>query len=306
MIAAPTGQTKAALLATLPAPADGTTWAAPALPARPGRAACFREVADPPRRRRPLKDLAARARFLHAIHHIELSAVDLAVLLCLRASGAPVALHEDFLQIAREEAEHAALVESWLVANACPPGTHPIHHRLWDAALAALDLGEQLVVVPRYLEARGLDVSAGLVPRLTAIDATAGAIIARIYHDEIRHVAIGSRWHTWWCASQGLDPEVHFATTVRRHFPDQLPSPFPLDRPGRIQAGFTAAELAVLETPMPGAPQRESRKASRDKPEASNTHDSPAETPRPGAVPLPTYPSPRLPGGRPEADVGGP
>jgi uncharacterized ferritin-like protein (DUF455 family) len=253
VIAAPTTAEKARLLAEIVEPEDREHWDAGPLPARPGRSMAFVESAEPPRRRRSLAHPPSRARFLHAIHHIELSAVDLAALLCLRAAGAPAALHRDFLAIAREEAVHAGLLEAWLVDHGCAPGTHPIHHKLWDAALAAEDLGEQLVVVPRYLEARGLDVSAELAPRLSAIDPEAGAIIARIYRDEIEHVAVGTRWHAWWCSERGCLPEDHFRAVVRAHFPNQLPSPFALDRVGRCRAGFSEADLTVLEQDAMGS-----------------------------------------------------
>jgi len=252
VIELPTALAKAEALAGLTAPSEAACWAAAPIPARPGRPAGWSEAAHPPRRRRSLADPGARKLFLHAIYHIELSAIDLAVLLCLRASGAPRALHEDFLGIAREEAVHAQLLEGWLAANGAPAGTYPVHHRLWDTAMACADLGEQIVVVPRYLEARGLDVSAELLPRLRQADAAAGDIIERIYRDEIRHVAIGAVWHDWWCAQAAQARPAHFAQVVRQRFPTQLPSPFRLDHAGRRQAGFVAAELLVLESPPPG------------------------------------------------------
>ncbi len=249
VIAAPDAATKDTLLATIDPPVDGATWVLPEVPERPGRPPGYIEVADPPRRRRGLKHRHTRLRFLHAIHHIELSAIDLAALLCLRAPGAPAALHRDFLAIAREEAEHSQLLGALLTQEGFPPGSDPVHHRLWDSALAAADLGEQLVVVPRFLEARGLDVSAELLPRLAAIDNASHAVISRIYHDEIRHVATGTRWHAWWCAAHGTTVDAHFALTVEKHFGLQLPGPFALDRPGRMTAGFSAAELTLLEQP---------------------------------------------------------
>ena len=245
VIAAPTVPEKAILLRDL-VPEDGA-WPMPQLPEQPGRPSDLRIVADPPRRRRGLSDPRARARFLHAIWHIEVSAIDLAVLICLRASGAPRALHEDFLKIAREEAEHATLVADLLTAEGFPPGSDPVHHRLWDAARTCVDLGEQLVVIPRFLEARGLDVSAELLPRLAAIHAPSHQVIARIYQDEIGHVGIGTRWHRWWCEEQALNPVGHFTAVIQARFADQLPSPFALDRPGRATAGFAAEELEALE-----------------------------------------------------------
>lgn len=247
VIAAPDAASKAAALATVRLPADGADWPLPSLPARPGRPEHWRE-GEPARRRRGLDHAHSRLRFLHAIHHIELSAIDLACLAGLRGSGAPAALHVDMLGIAREEAEHAALVEALLVQRGYPPGSEPVHHRLWDSALGCADLGEHLAAVPRVLEARGLDVAAAVLPRLAAVDAQAHAVIARIYRDEIGHVGLGTRWHDWWCARHGVDRTVHLLAVARRLFPD-LPGPFALDLPGRLAAGFTNAELTAIATP---------------------------------------------------------
>ncbi|MBA3847463.1 MAG: DUF455 family protein [Planctomycetes bacterium] len=246
-IAAPTGADKDAILARIVVPDDGATWDMPALPPRPGRPAHWREAGDvQPRRRKTLKHDATRQRFLLAIHHIELSAIDLACVCALRGSGMPRAFHLDQVAVAREEATHAGLLDALLTARGWPPGTEPVHHRLWQAAIACADLGEQLVVVPRFLEARGLDVGAAIAPRLATIDGEAHVALTRIHRDEIGHVGIGTRWHRFWCVQRGLDAEAHFAAVVRARFADQLPGPFPLDRAGRDQAGFSAAELAAL------------------------------------------------------------
>jgi uncharacterized ferritin-like protein (DUF455 family) len=250
VIAAATAADKAALLAQCVPPPVHCTWELPVIPARPGRPAGWIVSDSPPRRRRTLSHAGTRNRFLLAIHHIELSAVDLAVLACLRASGALPELHQDFLTIARDEARHARLLEDLLASRGLAPGDEPIHHRLWDTALACADLGEHLVAVPRFLEARGLDVSAELLPRLAAMDAPAHAVLSVIYHDEIGHVAIGSRWHQWWCAAHAMDPEEHFRSVVTRHFPGQVPGPTPLDRAGRLRAGFSALDLTWLELPQ--------------------------------------------------------
>ena len=246
VIAAPDRTTKAMLLAELAPPTVGG-WAVPDLPPRPGRPPHWHQATEPPRRRRTLAHAPTRTRFLLAIHHIELSAVDLAVAACLRAPDLPVGFHHDFLTIARDEARHAGLLETLLASRGAAPGDEPIHHRLWDVALACRDLGEHLVAVPRVLEARGLDVSAELLPRLLAIDPAAHAVIAVIYHDEIAHVAAGTKWHHAWCARQGLDPAAHFAQVANERFPGQFPGPTPLDRTGRAAAGFSADDMAFLE-----------------------------------------------------------
>jgi uncharacterized ferritin-like protein (DUF455 family) len=254
VIAAPTGAGKAALLADLVPPAEGATWVAPALPARPGRPADWREDAAKPRRRKTLKHAPTRNRFLLAIHHIELSAIDLAVAASLLGSGMPRDFHREQLAVAVEEAEHAALLDALLRARGCPPGSEPIHHRLWEAVLACVDLGEVLVVVPRFLEARGLDVTAELLPRLEGLDPEAHAVIARIYRDEVGHVATGTRWHRAWCAERGLDPGAHFRSVAARRFAGQIPGPFPLDLVGRERAGFSADDLGFLASGPGEAP----------------------------------------------------
>jgi uncharacterized ferritin-like protein (DUF455 family) len=238
---------KDAILAGLTPPDDGATWDLPAIPARPGRSARFHEQAEPPRRKRSLDDPAGRLRFLHAIHHIEVSAIDLAVLCCLRGSGMPAAFHRDFLALAREEAVHAGMVDDLLTARGFPPGSAGVHHRLWDSALACADLGDHLVVVPRVLEARGLDVSASILDRIARVDPPMHGVLDRIYRDEIGHVGTGTRWHDAWCAARGLDPATHFAATARRCFGSSLRTGFPLDLPGRTAAGFRAVELAAVD-----------------------------------------------------------
>ncbi len=248
-IAAPTAVAKDAVLAGL-CPPDGETWTMPQLPTRPGRPPGM--VEGPAKRRRQGVDSpTGLRRFLHAIWHIELEAIDLACTLALRGSGMPAAFHADCLRVAREEVVHAGLLDAWLSTNAWPPGSEPVHHRLWQAATACQDLGEQLVVVPRFLEARGLDVNAGLLPRVS--DPAAQAALSRIYQDEIGHVATGTQWHAWWCRRQHLDPVAHFTAVVQTRFADQLPSPWPLDLPGRTTAGFTAEELAILAGVRPPA-----------------------------------------------------
>lgn len=237
---------KGALLADVQAPADGDEWPTPDLPERPGRPAGITERAQPARRRRGLQHANERLRFLHAIWHIECSAIDLACLLALRGSGAPSGFHRDCLRVAREEVEHATLIADLLSERGYPPGSEPVHFRLWDAARGCTTLSQQVVVIPRILEARGLDVTAALLPRIKPLDAEAHAILERIYRDEIGHVAVGSRWHHWWCEHHAADPAEHLAEVILAHFPEGALGPAKPDQTGRQAAGFTPAELAVI------------------------------------------------------------
>jgi uncharacterized ferritin-like protein (DUF455 family) len=237
---------KGAILQSITLPPDGATWDIPVLPERPGRPAGWVVTPPMPRRRRTLTHEPTRNRFLLAMHNIELSAVDLAVVACLRAPGAPSALHDDFMRIALDEVRHAQLLEQLLHERGVALGSDAVHFRLWETTLACADFGEHLVAIPRFLEARGLDVSADILPRLAGLDQPAHNVLSIIYHDEITHVEIGSRWHHWWCAQQGINALDHFQTVVTKHFPGQVPGPTPLDAAGRAQAGFTTQEMAWL------------------------------------------------------------
>jgi uncharacterized ferritin-like protein (DUF455 family) len=237
---------KGAILQTIMLPSDGATWDMPTLPARPGRPVGWSVSPPLPRRRRTLTHEPTRNRFLLAMHNIELSAIDLAVVGCLRASGAPSALHADFMRIALDEVRHAQLLEKTLHERGVALGSDAVHFRLWETTLACADFGEHVVAIPRFLEARGLDVSADILPRLQALDPVAHQVLSIIYHDEIIHVEIGSRWHQWWCAEHGETALAHFQRVVEKHFPGQVPGPTPLDAAGRAQAGFTGDEMSWL------------------------------------------------------------
>lgn len=254
IIAAPGVQAKAALLRLLPAVQQGWRWQIAPLPHRPGREP---EVCEgrPPRRRRGMQQPLARAQFLHAIWHIECSAIDLAVTCSLHGPDMPPEFHHQHIQVACEEAEHAQLVADLLQAMGRPPGHDPVHHRLWDAARSCRDLGDHLVVIPRFLEARGLDVNADLLPRLEGIDAAAHSVMQRIYTDELGHVAVGTHWHRYWCTQHGLNPEQHFHAVLEHHGLLRFPHPAPLDYAGRRQVGFSEQELYGLDPAQYRAPE---------------------------------------------------
>jgi uncharacterized ferritin-like protein (DUF455 family) len=245
VLLAPDEDAKAAVLEGLTPPPPEARWEMPELPRRPGRPAHYVEGALP-RRRKTLAQPAARLALLQNLHHIELSAVDLAVVAALRGSGQPEGWHADCLRVAREEAGHARLVAGLLQARGQRPGALPVHFQLWDACRACADLGEHLAVVPRLLEGRGLDAACELLPRLAEHDPEAHAVLQRIYDDEIGHVAVGTRWHHRWCAEHGQNSATALAAAAERYLAGRLWGPGAPDREGRRQAGFTAAELDLF------------------------------------------------------------
>jgi uncharacterized ferritin-like protein (DUF455 family) len=219
---------------------------APKRPARPQRPLLF-----PPRdmpKRRNFGSAAGRIALIHALAHIELNAIDLGWDIVARYSGEalPREFFDDWAGVAAEEAGHFALLRGRLRGLGSDYGELPAHDGLWEAAMAtAGDLLARLAVVPLVLEARGLDVSPAMIRRLEAIgDTDSAAILGRIYHDEIGHVAVGARWFDRLCRAQGLDPARVFADRVSRHFTGALKPPF--NHEARDRAGLPAAYYAPL------------------------------------------------------------
>lgn len=221
-------------------------------PARPARPA--RPPLQPPRemkRRRNLGAVAGRIALIHALAHIELNAIDLGWDIIARFCTAdlPRDFFADWVGVAAEEAEHFALLAARLEALGAAYGDLPAHDGLWEAAAAtAHDLLARLAVVPLVLEARGLDVTPAMMRRLErAGDGDSAAILARIYADEIGHVAVGARWFAALCALRGLDPAATYRDRVRRHFSGALKPPF--NDAARTAAGMPAAFYAPLAAP---------------------------------------------------------
>lgn len=187
------------------------------------------------------------AALVHSIVHIERNAIDLALDICWRFPGLPAAFYRDWLQVAREEANHFTLLHTHLRTLGFDYGDFPAHNGLWAMAERTRDdLLARVALVPRTLEARGLDASPAVKAKLLSIgDARGGEILDLILREEIGHVAIGNRWYAWACAQRGLDPLATYAALTTRYQAPRLKKPFNLE--ARRAAGFTEAELEALE-----------------------------------------------------------
>jgi uncharacterized ferritin-like protein (DUF455 family) len=196
-------------------------------------------------RRSPFTTLGRQA-LLHSVAHIEFNAINLALDAVWRFPSMPRAYYEDWLRVAAEEASHFALMEAHLRSLGCQYGDFDAHDGLWEMVeKTAFDIVARMALVPRTLEARGLDATPPMQERLRrAGDLRAVEILAVILRDEVGHVAIGNRWYRWLCEREGLDPDAHFAALAARHGAPRLRPPF--NRPARLAAGFTAAEIAAL------------------------------------------------------------
>ena len=200
---------------------------------------------DLPKRR--LSGVDGRAALLHALAHIEFNAVNLAWDAVCRFAGMPEQFYRDWASVADEEAYHFSLLRERLRELGRDYGDLPAHNGLWAMALQTRDDAlVRMALVPRVLEARGLDVTPGMMERLReAGDMRSAALLEIILRDEIGHVAIGTHWFHYLCEQRGLEPRATFLELLRAHMSGQIRGPF--HREARERAGFSAAELDDLE-----------------------------------------------------------
>jgi len=198
-------------------------------------------------RRPSLETLDGRRRLLHSVANIELSAVELALLAVVEFPDESLAYHEAMLGIAAEEVVHCRMVINRLRELDMEFGEEVVHLELWKTAREHAGIVERLAVVPRILEARGLDVSGRLRRQIRgAGDEQTALVLDRIYADEVGHVAVGTYWYRQACSRRGLDSEQHFLAMLERFRPGR---PTPVDREGRIAAGFTEREIEAAGGP---------------------------------------------------------
>ena len=222
--------------------------ALPPLAAGPGRPE-RPHLVDPARlpRRSPFT-ADGRAALLHAVAHIEFNAIDLALDAAWRFAGMPEDFYRDWLRVAAEEARHFTLVQDHLATLGRAYGDFDAHDGLWAMVeRTAGDATARMALVPRTLEARGLDATPPMQARLAkAGDARAVEILAIILRDEIGHVAVGNRWYRWLCERDDHDPLAHYARLAVDYGAPRLRPPFNLQ--ARRDAGFSAAEIAALDS----------------------------------------------------------
>ncbi len=188
-----------------------------------------------------------RAALIHAVAHIEFNAINLAWDAVQRFRGLPRAYYDDWVRVADEEALHFGLMRERLRALGYDYGDFPAHDGLWSMALrTAADPLERMALVPRVMEARGLDVTPGMMARFReAGDEETAACLAVILRDEVGHVAAGTRWFRYLCVARGLDPETRYFELLGAHLGESIRCPLNLD--DRRQAGFAETELERLQ-----------------------------------------------------------
>lgn len=214
----------------------------------PGRPSAPKLVSPRELKQRAVTSVAGRAALLHALAHIEFNAINLALDAVWRFDGLPGEYYDDWLQVAAEEAYHFSLLAAHLktLGDEYGYGCFPAHDGLWDMARRTSgDWLARLALVPRTLEARGLDASPPIKAKLaSAGDAAGAAILDIILRDEIGHVAIGNRWYRWGCERAECEPIETYARLAAQYGAPRLRGPFNLE--ARRAAGFDDDELAAL------------------------------------------------------------
>ncbi len=213
----------------------------------PGYPTALQLVAPRELKRRGIDTQEGRNRLMHAVAHIEFNAINLALDAAYRFIDQPFEFYQDWVKVADDEARHFNMIRKYLNQNGCDYGDYPAHNGLWDMAVKTQhDIVARMALVPRVLEARGLDVTPGMIKRLSnAGDSDAVEILEKIYEDEIVHVDIGSRWYFHHCEKRKLEPKSTFIYMVEKYMHGELRGPFNVS--ARLQAGFDEMEMSMLK-----------------------------------------------------------
>ncbi|MFC1739934.1 ferritin-like domain-containing protein [Pseudomonadota bacterium] len=213
------------------------------VPGRPDRPELVEPSLVP--RRRP-GSLQGRAALIHAIAHIEFNAINLALDAAYRFRGMPAQFYRDWISVALDEARHFQMLQQRLQEMGFSYGDFPAHNGLWEMAVkTAHSCLVRMALVPRVLEARGLDVTPGMMQRLSSAgDKETVAVLEVILDEEVRHVAIGTHWFRYCCQQEGKAPLPTFLQLLEKNYSGTLRGPFNLE--ARYRAGFTEEEMAAL------------------------------------------------------------
>ena len=214
--------------------------AAPGRPLKP-------ELVDPREvARRNFSSLKGRLSLVHAIAHIEFNAINLALDAVYRFQQMPELYYSDWCRVAAEEALHFTMLSDYLEQHGMSYGDLTAHNGLWEMAVKTdFDVLTRMALVPRVLEARGLDVTPGMIKKLQSTgDTQLILILQKIFDDEIGHVKIGSYWYKTLCEQRDLEPQQTFIQLIEKYMQGARFGPF--DTEARLQAGFSHDEMQSL------------------------------------------------------------
>lgn len=196
--------------------------------------------------RRGFSSLKSRLNLVHAIAHIEFNAINLALDAVYRFQSMPEQYYIDWMRVAAEEAEHFSMLSAYLVRHGMCYGDEVAHNGLWEMAVKTdADVMIRMALVPRVLEARGLDVTPGMIDKLESTgDVELIRLLEKIFQDEIGHVKIGTFWFNTLCEQRGLEPEETFIALIDTYMSGAKFGPFEFE--ARLEAGFSESEMKRL------------------------------------------------------------
>lgn len=197
--------------------------------------------------RRSMQSQAGRNALIHAVTHIEFNAINLAWDAVYRFRDMPEDYYRDWMSVGLDEGRHFLMLRDYLRDNGSDYGDFDAHNGLWEMAVKTEhDVLVRMALVPRVLEARGLDVTPGMLKKLAGVgDHRAVACLEQILEEEIAHVRIGSRWYHHCCQRRGVEHKSHFRELVQTYM-SGLPRG-PLNLEARLLAGFEEDELMYLQ-----------------------------------------------------------
>lgn len=197
-------------------------------------------------KRRSMTDPEGLKVFLHAVAHIEFVAIHLALDAAYRFRDTPESFRRDWLGVALEEASHFKVIVDRMAALPAVYGQYPAHGGLWELAEStAGDLLSRMALIPRFMEARGLDVTPGMIEKFVRYgDQDTVAVLSLILREEVGHVALGSQWFRWAAEQRGIDAEAAYFDLIDEYLSGDVRGPF--NEEARTVAGFTRSELDRL------------------------------------------------------------
>ena len=186
---------------------------------------------------------------LHAITHIEFSAIDLALDACYRFHKMPREYYEDWMEVADDEVRHFEMLINLLKEYGVEYGDYPVHQGLFDASMKTLDFIPRMALIPRYMEANGLDANQALIAKLQTMPKTEKVIevLEVILKEEVDHVKKGDRWYKYGC-SKKENFSCDYFKIVRSVYPNSFRQHKKLNEKARLEAGFSQEEISIMKS----------------------------------------------------------
>jgi uncharacterized ferritin-like protein (DUF455 family) len=196
--------------------------------------------------RRNFSSLKGRLTLVHAIAHIEFNAINLALDAVYHFQNMPDQYYSDWCRVAAEESQHFMMLSDYLQSHGMKYGDFPAHNGLWEMAVKTdFDVLVRMALVPRVLEARGLDVTPTMIEKLQSTgDIQLITILEKIFDDEIGHVKIGSYWYKILCEERDMEPQQTFIQLIKKYMEGAKFGPF--ETQARLEAGFSHDEMQSL------------------------------------------------------------